>query len=158
MAGSDKAKSPSPARSPAASPKGSNGERSRTASREASAGIVTTNPDTPLEAATGADADDDDDEFDPVEGIDIQSNASTSATSSIYAHTQEHGRRYYHFKNGRYPIPGDDQEQDREDMKHAMMLELMDGELFYAPVEDPQSILDVGTGTGIWAIEGKLAG
>jgi ribosomal protein L11 methylase PrmA len=36
-----------------------------------------------------------------------------------------------------------------------MMLEVTDGKLFYAPIGDyPQKILDLGTGTGIWAIEG----
>lgn len=40
-------------------------------------------------------------------------------------------------------------------MKHAMMLELTDGKLFYAPIGDsPQKILDLGTGTGIWAVDG----
>jgi hypothetical protein len=68
---------------------------------------------------------------------------------SIYAHTYENGRRFHSFKNGRYPIPNDDQEQHREDMKHAMMLEMTDGVLFYSPVGDyPQKIIDIGTGTG----------
>ncbi|CRG91782.1 hypothetical protein PISL3812_08834 [Talaromyces islandicus] len=94
------------------------------------------------------------DEFDVTEGWETESGGSASADSSIYAHTYEHGRRYQTFKNGRYPIPNDDNEQDREDMKHAMMLELMDGELFFAPIGDnPQNILDIGTGTGIWAID-----
>ncbi|OAA61872.1 Methyltransferase type 11 [Niveomyces insectorum RCEF 264] len=96
------------------------------------------------------------DEFDYVDGYDTATDSlgSTSATSSIYAHTIENGRRYHHFKNSRYPLPDDDMEQSREDMKHAMMLELTDGLLFYAPIGDhPQEILDVGTGTGIWAIE-----
>jgi hypothetical protein len=89
------------------------------------------------------------DEFDVTEGWETRSDGSASADSSIYAHTYEHGRRYQSFKNGRYPIPNDDNEQDREDMKHAMMLELMDGELFFAPIGDnPQNILDIGTGTG----------
>jgi hypothetical protein len=74
---------------------------------------------------------------------------TTSATSSVYANTYERGRRYQCFKNGRYPIPNDDQEQNREDMKHAMLMELTDGKLFYAPIGDsPQKILDIGTGTG----------
>ncbi|PHH92361.1 hypothetical protein CDD83_7739 [Cordyceps sp. RAO-2017] len=77
----------------------------------------------------------------------------TSVTSSVYACTYERGRRYHCFKNGRYPIPNDDIEKDREDLKHAMLMELTDGVLFYAPVGHPQSILDIGTGTGIWAIE-----
>ncbi|EFX02944.1 hypothetical protein CMQ_2873 [Grosmannia clavigera kw1407] len=103
----------------------------------------------------------DPDEFERVDGYETgyesgsgESLGSTSATSSIYAHTFEHGRRYHHFKNGRYPLPDDDEEQKREDMKHAMMLELTDGKLFHAPVGDnPQQILDIGTGTGIWAID-----
>ncbi|KIH90444.1 hypothetical protein SPBR_00642 [Sporothrix brasiliensis 5110] len=97
----------------------------------------------------------DEDEFDPVEGYETSNSlASTSATSSIYAHTFENGRRYHYFKNSRYPLPDDDMEQSREDMKHAMMMELTDGKLFYAPVDDnPQEIIDIGTGTGIWAIE-----
>jgi SAM-dependent methyltransferase len=40
-------------------------------------------------------------------------------------------------------------------MLHAMMLEATNGKLFYAPIGDyPQKVLDLGTGTGIWAIEG----
>lgn len=40
-------------------------------------------------------------------------------------------------------------------MLHAMMLEVTNGKLFFAPItEHPQKILDLGTGTGIWAIEG----
>lgn len=101
----------------------------------------------PIEPANGPD--EEEDEFETTDGIDTRSTGSASATSSIYAHTYENGRRYQCFKNGRYPIPNDDSEQDREDMKHAMMLELTDGELFYAPIGDhPQSILDIGTGTG----------
>lgn len=39
-------------------------------------------------------------------------------------------------------------------MLHAMMLEATDGRRFFAPIPDhPLKILDLGTGTGIWAIE-----
>jgi SAM-dependent methyltransferase len=103
-----------------------------------------------------ADADEpvEEDEFAITDGYDTRSHASTSATSTIYAHTFENGRRYQHFKHGRYPIPNDENELSREDMKHAMLMELTDGRLFYAPIDpSPQSILDIGTGTGIWAIE-----
>lgn len=87
-----------------------------------------------------------DDEFDAISEL---FDDTTSVTSSIYAHTYERGRRYQSFKNGRYPIPNDDFEQNREDMKHAMLMELTDGKLFYAPIgENPQKILDIGTGTG----------
>ena len=88
-----------------------------------------------------------DDEFNLTE--DPFNDGSTSVKSSVYTCTYERGRRYHCFKNGRYPIPNDDQEQDREDMKHAMLMELTDGTLFYSPLEgNPQSILDIGTGTG----------
>lgn len=88
-----------------------------------------------------------DDEFDAIS--ELFEDDTTSVTSSVYAHTYERGRRYQSFKNGRYPIPNDDFEQNREDMKHAMLMELTDGKLFYAPIgENPQKILDIGTGTG----------
>ena len=29
----------------------------------------------------------------------------------------------------------------------------MKGKLFYAPLENPKRVLDIGTGTGIWAME-----
>jgi hypothetical protein len=93
----------------------------------------------------------DEDEFDPVDGWDASSSGSTSVTPSVYDHEYAHGRRYHSYRNGRYPIPNDNIEQNREDMKHAMLMELTDGELFYAPVGDhPQKILDIGTGTGEW--------
>jgi len=33
-----------------------------------------------------------------------------------------------------------------------MMLLLNDNKLFHAPIKNPQAVLDVGTGTGIWAM------
>ena len=39
-----------------------------------------------------------------------------------------------------------------------MLLLAMDDKLFYAPIGDnPQRVLDVGTGTGIWAVYGMPA-
>ncbi|KAH6984716.1 S-adenosyl-L-methionine-dependent methyltransferase [Ilyonectria sp. MPI-CAGE-AT-0026] len=79
---------------------------------------------------------------------------STSVSSSIYEHSYQHGRRYHRYRHGRYPLPNDEAEQNREDMLHAMMLEATDGRLFYSPLGDyPQKIADLGTGTGLWAIE-----
>ncbi|KAM0403561.1 hypothetical protein ACHAQC_001177 [Fusarium culmorum] len=80
--------------------------------------------------------------------------SSTSINSSILEHSYENGRRYHRYRHGRYPLPNDEAEQNREDMMHAMMLEATDGRHFYAPIgENPQRIADLGTGTGIWAIE-----
>ncbi|KAB5516968.1 S-adenosyl-L-methionine-dependent methyltransferase [Coniochaeta sp. 2T2.1] len=38
-------------------------------------------------------------------------------------------------------------------MKHAMVVSVCDGKLHFAPLSHPQRILDIGTGTGIWAID-----
>jgi len=106
-------------------------------------------PRYPSIVPAGPEDEPEEDEFELNEGYETGSTGSTSVTSSVYAHTYEHGRRYQHFKNGRYPIPNDDEELNREDMKHAMLMELCDGQLFYAPIGDqPHLILDIGTGTG----------
>ena len=41
-----------------------------------------------------------------------------------------------------------------QDMQHYLWYMTLDDKLFLAPVkENPQNILDIGTGTGIWAID-----
>ncbi|KAI1764674.1 S-adenosyl-L-methionine-dependent methyltransferase [Hypoxylon sp. FL1150] len=77
-----------------------------------------------------------------------------SVASSIYRHAYENGRRYHRYRYGTYPIPNDETEQDREDVKHVAFLELTRGKPFFAPIgSHPQKIIDLGTGTGTWAIE-----
>lgn len=77
---------------------------------------------------------DDELEEDLADGYETASTGSTSVTSSVYDCTFEHGHQYQHFKNGPYPIPNDDEELNREDIKHAMMPKLCNGQLFYAPI------------------------
>jgi methylase of polypeptide subunit release factors len=50
-------------------------------------------------------------------------------------------------------MPTDEKEQDRLDMHHEILLQVMKGELLLAPLKDPHRILDIGTGTGIWAVD-----
>ncbi|OLN81351.1 putative transporter C11D3.18C 8 [Colletotrichum chlorophyti] len=77
----------------------------------------------------------------------------------IAVHTQchrvqfEHMRRYHKYKEGSYHFPNDDPEQERENMKHFLVVYLSEGALHEVPLVNPQRILDVGTGTGAWAIE-----
>ena len=78
---------------------------------------------------------------------------STSISSGVRDYAFEHGRRYHKYQEGRYLFPNDESEQEREDMKHAMIVNLCGGRLHYAPLENPHEILDIGTGTGIWAID-----
>jgi hypothetical protein len=134
--------------SPAADPASSHDRDD--ARDEAKSGVPlspTASPATEAPAIEAASEPGDDDEFDTTS--ELFEDGTTSVTSRVYAHTFERGRRYQFFKNGRYPIPNDDLEQNREDMKHAMLMELTDGKLLYAPIDDyPQKILDIGTGTG----------
>ncbi|KAF7549517.1 hypothetical protein G7Z17_g6339 [Cylindrodendrum hubeiense] len=84
-----------------------------------------------------------DDEELEIEGWDRTTSTSTSISTSIYRHSWENGRRFHSYKHGRYPIPNDDIEQNREDIKHAMMLEITDGKLYYAPLsKNAQKIID----------------
>lgn len=83
--------------------------------------------------------------------------SSTSLASSVRNYAFENGRRYHRFREGAYNFPNDDAEQEREDMKHAMMVNLCAHKLHFAPIGDnPQNVLDMGTGTGIWAIESEF--
>ncbi|KAH8692925.1 putative methyltransferase [Talaromyces proteolyticus] len=78
---------------------------------------------------------------------------TTSVTSSIWNYEYENGRRYHAFRRGQYVIPNDEQEQERLDFLHHIHNMTFGGRLFLAPIGDnPQRVLDVGTGTGIWAI------
>ncbi|KAL7912174.1 S-adenosyl-L-methionine-dependent methyltransferase [Trichoderma velutinum] len=106
--------------------------------------------DPPLDATDSDDADDDDDEFD---GDDGHSAESVTVRSSIWEHEWEGGRRYHHYRHGRYPLPNDDIEQEREYMKHVIHMELVGGKLFNSPIApNPQRILDLCTGTGLWPV------
>src|SRR4051812_16275828 len=73
------------------------------------------------------------------------SRSSTSLSSSVRNYNFENGRRYHKFQEGRYHYPNDEPEQEREDMKHAMVVHLCDGKLHYATLENPDLIVDVGT-------------
>ncbi len=39
------------------------------------------------------------------------------------------------------------------DLQHAIMDRVLGGKLTTAPITNPQRVLDIGTGTGIWAVE-----
>ncbi|KAJ5176561.1 uncharacterized protein N7482_002438 [Penicillium canariense] len=107
----------------------------------------------------------------------------TSLSSSVLEYEYENGRRYHSNRHVSFSspvlighsMPNDEEEQDRLDLVWPLFfltasdnetllavtslieffswLLLLKGELFKAPVKNPQKILDLGTGTGIWAIE-----
>ncbi|KAL1614208.1 hypothetical protein SLS54_009926 [Diplodia seriata] len=80
---------------------------------------------------------------------------TTSLKSSILQYKYENGRRYHaEIKDKSYWMPNDEKELDRLDLYHHIVLLRCDGKLHLAPIgESPQRILDIGAGTGIWAIE-----
>ena len=105
-------------------------------------------PTTPLEA----DDDDDDNDNDSSLGIDLSSETQ-SLSSQIMNYEFENGRRYHAFQAGRYAFPNDEEELNRMDLENHLFFMLLGGKLHHAPLKSPQRILDLGTGTGIWAVE-----
>jgi SAM-dependent methyltransferase len=93
------------------------------------------------------------DETDSALGDDDLCTPCSSLRSSIYHYRYENGRRFHAFRDGQYLIPNDEAEQDRLELLHLSFKLILDGALFSAPISNPERILDIGTGTGIWAIE-----
>lgn len=79
---------------------------------------------------------------------------SISVPPSILHHMFEDGIRCHAFRDRRYAFPNDENEQNRDDMKHAMTVLLCDNRLHFAPIDsNPQKVIDLGTGSGMWALE-----
>ncbi|KAI9823873.1 MAG: hypothetical protein M1832_002190 [Thelocarpon impressellum] len=78
---------------------------------------------------------------------------ATTLSASVIDYPIENGRRYHAYRQGRYPLPNDEQEKERLDMTHHMNVLLTHGKLHLAPFGGSGNILDIGTGTGIWAIQ-----
>ncbi|RPA85156.1 S-adenosyl-L-methionine-dependent methyltransferase [Ascobolus immersus RN42] len=78
---------------------------------------------------------------------------SCSASASIFDYPYENGRRYHAFRAGRYLLPNDEIEQERLDLAQSVWLLINDSLVTRSPLEQPERILDLGTGTGNWAIE-----
>nr|AIA09492.1 SAM dependent methyltransferase [Aspergillus nidulans] len=78
----------------------------------------------------------------------------TSLRSSIVDYRYENGRRYHAYRAGSYWGPNDEKAQDHLDFGHHVYNLVLGGRLYLAPIpDDAQKVLDVGTGTGIWAVE-----
>jgi SAM-dependent methyltransferase len=94
------------------------------------------------------------DDGDSSYGDDGVSSASTSLRSSVLRYEWKHGRRYHAYQAGAYNFPNDEREQDRLDMIHHVYYRCLGDRLFLAPMDlnDGLRVLDVGTGTGLWAI------
>jgi SAM-dependent methyltransferase len=98
--------------------------------------------------------DEEDDEEDDKDGGDESDDSDYSSVSvddlpPIYAF----GHRYH--GSGTILTPNDESEARRLEIQHQIFKMSLDGALTAAklPTDQPLSVLDVGTGTGIWAVE-----
>ncbi|KAH6880537.1 S-adenosyl-L-methionine-dependent methyltransferase [Thelonectria olida] len=96
------------------------------------------------------------DDGDSAIGSDVASSA-TSIASSIIDYRRENGRTYHKYKDGKYNIPNDEIENERLDLQHHLFLLTFDHKLGLSPPNERDAkvgrVLDVGTGTGIWALD-----
>ena len=87
---------------------------------------------------------------------DSLGSGSTSISASLCHHVPENGRTYHRFREGAYNFPNDEDEQEREDLAHGLMMFVCQ-KLHFAPLGDsPGNILDLGTGTGLWAVDSEF--
>ncbi|OAP59063.1 hypothetical protein AYL99_06361 [Fonsecaea erecta] len=79
---------------------------------------------------------------------------TTSVRSSIFQNKEQFGRRYHAYKDGTYHRPNDEAELERLDIAHALFAIINKDRLHLAPLKpDLGRVLDLGAGTGLWAIE-----
>jgi hypothetical protein len=87
-------------------------------------------------------------------GEDALSSSTTSLNSTVTAFRDILGRRYHAFDEVNYWLPNDDEEINRLDLQHLVCRITLNGGLYLAPIsKDLHRAIDVGTGTGKWAVE-----
>jgi Methyltransferase domain len=80
--------------------------------------------------------------------------STASLSSSVTTFRMEYGRRYHAFDDDAYWLPNDEEEMARLDLQHIVWSISLNGRLFLAPLPtEMERALDLGTGTGKWAIE-----
>ncbi|KAI1043840.1 hypothetical protein LB505_010712 [Fusarium chuoi] len=95
----------------------------------------------------------DDDDADSSIGEEVEPSV-VSISSSILAYRQENGRSYHALSSGKYVLPNDEEENERLDLQHELYVRTLDGDLAVCPkAKGASRVLDMGTGTGSWAID-----
>jgi SAM-dependent methyltransferase len=87
---------------------------------------------------------------------DDLSSYTASLKSSLLQSVRENGRGYHRYlaSSGKdYVIPDDEEEQDRLDLQHHIFRKTFHERLYLCPLSSPAEVLDLGTGTGAWAID-----
>ncbi|PUU75082.1 S-adenosyl-L-methionine-dependent methyltransferase [Tuber borchii] len=93
-----------------------------------------------------------DDDSDYASGFD--SYPSSLISSGTLASRNVNGRRYFSRRQVDYSLPYDEEEEVRLDLLHRIWTLTLEGRMFKAPITgSPDKILDVGAGTGLWAVD-----
>ncbi|EEU44092.1 uncharacterized protein NECHADRAFT_30036, partial [Fusarium vanettenii 77-13-4] len=82
--------------------------------------------------------------------------STASVTASILEYRTIQGRTFHSDRHStEYFTPNDDQQLQSQDITHHYLTVLLGDKLFLAPIAggDVKKVLDVGTGSGIWAID-----
>ncbi|EAA30865.1 UMTA [Neurospora crassa OR74A] len=97
-----------------------------------------------------------DDDTDSALGVDAQSSTASIATSILH-YRNVLGRTYHSdsVTDGEYWGPNDAKANELLDIMHAAMVMVFDGKLYTSPLKDEElkNAIDIGTGTGVWAID-----
>ncbi|KAL7804931.1 S-adenosyl-L-methionine-dependent methyltransferase [Trichoderma aethiopicum] len=89
-----------------------------------------------------------------VDDWDDTASSTASLSDSIFDYRNIHGRTFQNSKTTEYWGPNDDRQNNGLDISHHFITMLLGDQLFEAPIKKPPTrVLDVGTGTGIWAID-----
>lgn len=80
--------------------------------------------------------------------------STVSLSESIFEYRKLHGRTYQTTDSGQYWAPNDDQQNEGLELTHHVLIMALEDQLCLAPIgENVQKVLDIGTGTGIWACD-----
>ncbi|SPO04389.1 related to TAM domain methyltransferase [Cephalotrichum gorgonifer] len=82
--------------------------------------------------------------------------STASLTASILEYRKIHGRTYHsEIGNASYWASNDDQQNESMDINHHVQTLVIGGKFFLAPLDTDKihKVLDIGTGTGSWALD-----
>ncbi|KAI1382728.1 S-adenosyl-L-methionine-dependent methyltransferase [Hypoxylon trugodes] len=92
------------------------------------------------------------DDNDSALGFSDEELSTASLRSSIREYNMLHGRGYH--RDQTYFLPSDEDESDRLDLQNHQLLLTFGGKIHFALGADTaKRVLDVGTGTGLWALD-----
>ncbi|KAK1991146.1 methyltransferase domain-containing protein [Colletotrichum falcatum] len=95
----------------------------------------------------------DDGDADSALGDDAAS-STASISSTILQYRKIHGRTFHgEVGDAQYWGSNDEQQNEAWDINHHLLTLSMGDKLYLAPLDKSKATLDIGTGTGIWAID-----